>query len=200
MDRHTTPETIREHDVIDLLLRQHSLIRDLFDEVDRSQGDARTEAFARLLRLLAVHETAEEEIVHPFARRKLVDGESIINSRLQEEREAKEMLSRMDGMDTSTSEFSRQLQILRAAVFAHAAAEERYEFAELRATTSQAERRALAVGVKAAEALAPTHPHAGVESAAANLLLGPPVAIMDRARDVIRKAMGKKTTGGGSTK
>ncbi|GLX03017.1 hemerythrin domain-containing protein [Microtetraspora sp. NBRC 16547] len=196
MDRQTKPETRRENDVIDLLLRQHSLIRELFDEVDKSQGDARTEAFNRLLRLLAVHETAEEEVVHPFARRKLVDGDTIIDSRLEEEREAKEMLSRMDGMDTSTPEFSRQLEALRAAVFAHAAAEERYEFAELRAATSQAERRALAVGVKAAEALAPTHPHAGIESGAANLLLGTPVAIMDRARDVIRKATGKKTSGG----
>ncbi|MEV0967527.1 hemerythrin domain-containing protein [Microtetraspora glauca] len=195
MDRQTTPETMRENDVIDLLLRQHSLIRELFDEVDKSQGDARTEAFSRLLRLLAVHETAEEEIVHPFARHKLVNGDTIIDSRLHEEHEAKELLSQMDGMDTSTTEFSRQLEILRASVFAHAAAEERYEFAELRASTSQAERRALAVGVKAAEALAPTHPHAGVESGAANLLLGPPVAIMDRARDVIRKAMGKKTGG-----
>ncbi|GAA3834581.1 hypothetical protein GCM10022226_65020 [Sphaerisporangium flaviroseum] len=61
----------------------------------------------------------------------------------------------------------------------------------LRAETSDAERQAMAAGVKAAEAMAPTHPHAGVESATKNLLLGPPAAIMDRARDVIRKAMGK---------
>lgn len=49
----------------------------------------------------------------------------------------------------------------------------------------------MAVTVRLAEAVAPTRPHAGVESAKANLLLGPPVAIMDRARDAIRAALGK---------
>jgi len=42
--------------------------------------------------------------------------------------------------------------------------------------------------VRAAEKTAPTHPHAGVESAKANMLLGPPTAIIDRARDAIRAA------------
>ncbi|WP_248966314.1 hypothetical protein [Sphaerisporangium perillae] len=42
-----------------------------------------------------------------------------------------------------------------------------------------------------AEAMAPTHPHPGVEPATKNLLIGTPVAMMDRARDVIRQAMGK---------
>lgn len=198
MDRQTRPETMRENDVIDLLLRQHSLIRDLFDEVDRCRGEERKEAFSRLVRLLAVHETAEEEIVHPYARRKLVGGDAIVDSRLQEEEEAKEMLSRLDDMDVTTPQFTQELERLRAAVFAHAAAEERYEFAELKAATSEAERRAMAVGVKAAEAMAPTHPHpGGPESATGNILLGPPLAMMDRARDVIRKAMGKSESGEG---
>ncbi|MCT9928947.1 hemerythrin domain-containing protein [Planotetraspora sp. A-T 1434] len=197
MDRETTPGVTKEHDVIELLIRQHVQIRELFDEVDRGQGDQRREAFSRLVRLLAVHETAEEEIVHPYARRKLVGGDTIVDNRLHEEEEAKEMLARLDDMDVTTPEFSQELERLRAAVFAHAAAEERYEFSELKAATTEGERRAMAVGVKAAEAMAPTHPHPGTESAAKNLLLGPPIAIMDRARDVIRKAMGKKESGEG---
>jgi hemerythrin superfamily protein len=197
MDRKTRPETMQENDVIDLLLRQHTLIRELFDEVERSQGEQRKEAFSRLVRLLAVHETAEEEIVHPYARRKLVGGDTIVDNRLQEEEEAKEMLSRLDDMDATSPEFAQEFGRLRASVFAHAAAEERYEFSELKAATNEAERRAMAVGVKAAEAMAPTHPHPGTESATKNLLLGPPIAIMDRARDVIRKAMGKPESGDG---
>ncbi|MBP2705899.1 hemerythrin domain-containing protein [Microbispora sp. RL4-1S] len=188
---------MKENDVIDLLLRQHTIIRELFDEVDRHQGEERKRVFSRLVRLLAVHETAEEEIVHPYARRKLVDGADIVDSRLEEEREAKEMLCRLDDMDVTTPEFAQELNRLRTAVFAHAAAEERYEFSELKAATSEGERRAMAVGVKAAEAMAPTHPHPGTESAAKNLLLGPPMAVMDRARDVIRKAMGKSESGQG---
>ncbi|GAB4585097.1 hypothetical protein Ntsu_29290 [Nocardia sp. IFM 10818] len=39
--------------------------------------------------------------------------------------------------------------------------------------------------VEIAEALAPTRPHAGVESVGANLLVGPFAAMLDRARDAI---------------
>jgi hypothetical protein len=38
---------------------------------------------------------------------------------------------------------------------------------------------------KLAEAIAPTRPHAGVESQIANMLAGPFAAMLDRARDAI---------------
>lgn len=43
----------------------------------------------------------------------------------------------------------------------------------------------------AVEAMAPTHPHPGSESAAKNLTLGPFAAVIDRTRDAVRKAMGE---------
>ncbi|MEU4836080.1 hemerythrin domain-containing protein [Streptosporangium sp. NPDC023615] len=190
-DRQTVPELMDEKDVVELLLAQHSLIRDLFDEVERASAEDRPEAFQRLVRLLAVHETAEEEIVHPYARRKIDGGDAVVDDRLAEENEAKQLLMTMDKAGVDDPEFTANLALLRGAVTAHARSEERYEFTQLRARTSPAERRAMAVGVKAAEAIAPTHPHAGVESATKNLLVGTPVAMMDRARDVIRQAMGK---------
>ncbi|GAA2825865.1 hemerythrin domain-containing protein [Nonomuraea rubra] len=187
----TAPETMAETDVIDLLLAQHAMIRDLFDEVEQAPAGQRGEAFTRLVRLLAVHETAEEEIVHPYARRKIDGGDGVVDDRLEEENQAKELLSRMDQAGPDAPDFMDNLLMLRAAVEAHARSEERYEFTQLRGHTTEAERRSMAVGVKAAEAMAPTHPHPGTESATKNVLVGTPVAMMDRARDVIRKAMGK---------
>ncbi|NJP96106.1 hemerythrin domain-containing protein [Nonomuraea sp. FMUSA5-5] len=182
-----------ETDVIDLLLAQHGMIRNLFDEVEQAPaGEARAEAFTRLVRLLAVHETAEEEIVHPYARHAIDGGDGVVDDRLAEEREAKELLSRMDEAGPDAPDFMQNLLMLRAAVEAHARSEERYEFTKLRGQTSDAERRTMAAGVKAAEAMAPTHPHPGTESATKNVLMGTPIAMMDRARDVIRQAMGKK--------
>ncbi|MEU8380797.1 hemerythrin domain-containing protein [Streptosporangium sp. NPDC048865] len=189
-DRQTVPELMGENDVVDLLVRQHTMIRDLFDEVEESPtGARRAEAFERLVRMLAVHETAEEEIVHPYARLKIENGDEVVRDRLVEEREAKQMLADLEKLGTGHPDFSGRLQMLRAAVLAHARAEECYEFAQLRARTSVAERRAMAAGVKAAEALAPTHPHPGTESVVMNLLFGPSLAIVDRTRDVIRQAM-----------
>ncbi|GAA4078959.1 hemerythrin domain-containing protein [Nonomuraea soli] len=180
-----------EGDVVDLLLRQHALIRDLFDEVEQATPERRPEAFTRLVRLLAVHETAEEEVVHPWVR-KLDGGEGVVEDRLAEEHEAKQLLAQLDKDGPEAPDFLERLLLLRAAVSAHATSEERYEFNQLRAHTSAAQRRAMGAGVKAAEAMAPTHPHPGTESATKNLLAGTPVAMMDRARDVIRRAMGKQ--------
>lgn len=178
-----------DHDVVELLLEQHERIRGLFFEVQDGTGDQRRDAFRRLRRLLAVHETAEEEIVHPLARQ-LMDGRSgIVEDRLMEERHAKQVLSRLDAMDTDEPGFIAELMVLREAVLDHARAEERHEFPLIRARCGEAERRGMAVAVRAAEMVAPTRPHPGTESATRNLLLGPVTAVADRTRDLIRDAL-----------
>ncbi|MDH2424920.1 hemerythrin domain-containing protein [Sphaerisporangium sp. TRM90804] len=191
-DRQATPEVMNENDVIDLLVRQHAMIQELFAEVRGAVGDEREEAFQRLVRLLAVHETAEEEIVHPYARLLAEDGGAVVDRRLDEEKHAKMLLTRLERAGTGHPDFAREFLELRNVVLAHAWAEERDEFPLLLERTNPAERRAMAAGVRAAEALAPTHPHPGVESAARNLLLGPTAALIDRARDVVRMVMNKQ--------
>jgi hemerythrin superfamily protein len=59
---------LSEHvkDVVDLLLAQHARIEELFLLVASTHGDQRQETFDELVRLLTVHETAEEEIIHPL--------------------------------------------------------------------------------------------------------------------------------------
>jgi hypothetical protein len=185
------PETMSETEGIELLQHQHSVIHDLFIEVAAASGSERVQAFDRLVRLLAVHETAEEELVHPLARRHMSDGERlVVDDRLEEERKAKELLRELEELGPRAPGFDTLLLQLRDAVLAHARSEERYEFNWIRHRALPGELRLLATGIKAAEAMAPTHPHPGVESATANLLTGPVVAMMDRARDLIRKATG----------
>ncbi|REE99829.1 hemerythrin domain-containing protein [Thermomonospora umbrina] len=182
---------IAETDVVDLLQRQHEEIRGLFSQVLESTGRERRDAFRRLVRLLAVHETAEEEIVHPLVRRTGSDGERIVEERLREEREAKVLLSTMEGLDVDEPAFLRGLTELREAVLGHANAEERLEFPLVRDAFGEPERRALALAVRTAEATAPTHPHPGTESARRNLLTGPAVAVADRTRDLVSGAMAR---------
>lgn len=177
-------------DAIDLLIAQHSLIRDLFEEVKTTQDEARQDAFDRLRRMLAVHETAEEEVVHPTARRQVAGGDGVVADRLAEENEAKQMLSRLEELQPGEPRFVELLDELRLAVLAHARAEERYEFVRLRRETDPATLRSMAGAVQAAEAMAPTHPHPGTESATANLAFGPFLAIVDRVKDAIRGSRG----------
>jgi len=179
-----------DDDVVSLLMRQHGDIRNLFDEVEATSGEERRDAFRRLVRLLAVHETAEEEVVHPFVRRSVAGGQEIVEDRLKEEREAKEMLAVLDDMDPDGPDFLPKLIELRRDVQMHARAEERYEFIHIRRSTDVTDLAAMAKAIKAAEAMAPTRPHPGVESGAKNMALGPVAALMDRTKDTVRKAMG----------
>lgn len=177
-----------QEDVIQLLVRQHGELRELFDEVEVAKGAERTDAFHRLVRLLAVHETAEEEIVHPAAR-KGEGGDAIVDARVAEERRAKELLVTMDKIGPDAEGFDTLLVQLRDDVLAHAEHEEREEFPRLRAAYDDDRLRAMAKAVRAAETIAPTRPHPGVESPVANMLLGPPIALFDRTRDLIRSAL-----------
>ncbi|MGA4837538.1 hemerythrin domain-containing protein [Streptomyces sp. G45] len=171
-------------------MRQHGDIRNQFDAVEQSTGEARRDAFRRLVHLLAVHETAEEEVLHPLARTAFDGAEKVVEARLAEEKEAKELLARLDGMDTDDPKFLPELATLRTEVMRHARAEERYEFIHLRRTASSAQLATMARALEAAEKTAPTHPRPGTESATKNALLGPLAAVVDRTRDAVRKALG----------
>jgi predicted ester cyclase/hemerythrin superfamily protein len=186
------PESLPENDVVSLLLQQHQMIRALCDEVTAATAASRQEPFQRLLRLMAVHEAVEEEIVHPFVRRRVQGATAMVEDRLQEERAAKEMLVQLDSMGPTAAGFMPLFDQFRTAVIAHSEKEESSEFAGLREQTRPAERRAMTAAAKVAAALAPTHPHPGVESATGNLLVGTPLAMIDRARDLIRNALGPK--------
>jgi hemerythrin superfamily protein len=181
-------------DVLALLGRQHKLIGALFNKVEMTQGQQRRTAFERLVRVLAVHETIEEEIVHP-ALRQAADGAGTVETLLEEEREGKELLAELDRVGPDADGFDARLRELHHIVLRHAAHEEREEFPVLRATLTPARLRSMGVSARSAELVAPTHPHPGVEGAAANVLGGPFVAIADRVRDAVRKATQGSTTG-----
>lgn len=183
------PETMAENDIIVLLRQQHDEIRRLFAETESSEGKARRDAFDRLRRYLAVHETAEEEILHPQARRSLDNGDEVVAARLDEEHEAKQMLAALERLDPAGAPFESLVAQLKAAVLEHADSEEAEEFPAFQARHPAYQRQAMGVALKAAEAMAPTHPHPGVESARANLMVGPYAAMLDRSRDVLRQAM-----------
>jgi hemerythrin superfamily protein len=172
-------------DVVEFLKSQHEQIKSLFAETLEHSGKEREKAFIELRRLLAVHETAEEEVVHPRAKRKIADGDEVVGKLLEEEHEAKTVLGKLEELDLDGDEFTDQLKKLRDAVLDHADHEEKDEFPQLAEELSEKELERLGRAAKLAESIAPTRPHAGVESQAANLFAGPFAAMRDRARDAI---------------
>ncbi|MEH3143413.1 MAG: hemerythrin domain-containing protein [Mycobacterium kyogaense] len=177
-------------DVVAFLRDQHNLIKDLFEEVLHASGSkARETAFVELRQLLAVHETAEEMVVHPRARNDGAAGDAVVDARLREEHDAKQQLSKLESLDIASDEFITELTAFREAVLEHAEREETEEFTTLRRDLDEDELKSLAAAVRAAEAIAPTRPHPGVESAKLNFAVGPFASMLDRARDAIGAAL-----------
>jgi hemerythrin superfamily protein len=181
----TQTQVANARDVVSFLKAQHEQIKGLFEQVLKSTGSEREQAFLELRRLLAVHETAEEEIVHPRAKRELSDGESVVSARLQEEHQAKEVLAELEKLDVESTEFETKFRKFQQDVVAHAEAEEHQEFEKLQDELDDGQLERMRNAVRLAEAMAPTRPHPGVESAPANLLAGPFATMLDRARDAI---------------
>lgn len=186
------PETFVQStdDVVAFLKDQHNLIKDMFDDVlYASEPKARAKAFTDLRQLLAVHETAEEMVVHPRVRREVRAGDEIVDARLREEHAAKEQLVALENLDIESEEFIAELTVFREAVLEHAEREETEEFTKLTRELDADELKRLAGAVRAAEAIAPTRPHPGVESATLNFAVGPFASMLDRARDAIGAAL-----------
>ena len=175
------------NDVVSFLKEQHNEVKALFDNVIAASGERRAKAFFALRRTLAVHETAEEEIVHPAARRAIPGGPQIVDARLREENAAKKVLTELETLDVDSPEFDTKIRNLKARVVAHAEAEERDELSRLGDNLEPARLERMKKAVELAETFAPTRPHAGMESATANILAGPFAAMVDRSRDALSK-------------
>ncbi|MDI1465920.1 hemerythrin domain-containing protein [Catellatospora sp. KI3] len=175
----SVPERAIEHeDVIDVLLSHHEQIKALFALVGKAGATHRQETFQQLTRLIAIHETIEQQLVHPMAQRRLPDGPDLIESRVQEEEQATEDLAELYEMGVDHPEFDTRLAELRDAVIEHAELEEDEEFGYLREAVPREQLASLAAAARAAERIAP-----------ASALQGPPTAIAERVRDALSEAL-----------
>ena len=173
-------------DLIQAIREDHQQIKSLLETV-RTQLDA--EAFQKLVSKLAVHETAEEEVVHPLTRN-APGGEPVVEQSLEEEDKGKKALSELEKMGVQDPRFPASFEQLRTDVLAHAQHEEQDEHPKLARSVDAKKLESLARVFRSAENTAPTHAHSmSPESATGNIAVGPFVAIADRARDAIRNAM-----------
>jgi hemerythrin superfamily protein len=177
-------QSLPEGDVIRLLLEQHAQIRDLFAQVKSQTGEEKQKTFDALRALLAVHETAEELVLRPVTEK--VAGQGVAQARNQEEKEANEVLATLEKLSVDDPEFATKFEAFEQSVDKHAEAEEHEEFSQVLAQCDEGQRATMGRKIKAAEALAPTHPHPSVAGdRTAQMLTGPFAAMVDRVRDVV---------------
>ena len=146
-------------DVVTRVRRQHETIRGLFDDVEAASPARRAEAFQPLVRLLAVHETAEEMVVYPALLLAGFDARAVVQARKVEEDQAKKHLAELEGLDAGSRDFLGQLRAFRDEVEAHAEAEEAEVLPLLDEHRAAHELRLMDFWFVMAETVAPTHAH-----------------------------------------
>jgi hypothetical protein len=180
--------TAVQDDVVDILHAQHQRIQDVIGKTMVATGREKRDLFEGLVRLMAVHEVAEEELVHPLARREMGPQRQVVDERLQEEQQIKRSLAELYDLGTDHADFNERLARLRDAARVHAEREERDELPHVRQALAAKNLQRLASIVLGVERdAAPTRPHPNIPpSAAVNMLTGPPLSVFDRMRDAMR--------------
>lgn len=113
-----------------VLQRQHATVRaELADVLDVS-GTQRSAAFAKVRRLLAVHEALEQEVVH--GRPGEPGRAEVTPTTVAQEVAASKALTHLETLDPASEEFVTAYRQLCEDILAHAALEEREELPLLR--------------------------------------------------------------------
>ena len=176
-----------KEDVIDILLVQHSRIRELFTEVKGSDGRLKQRTFDELRALLATHETGEELILRPVSGNDA--GSEVADALNHEEENATRRLADLEKMDPGSAKFDRAFAAFEQAVLGHAQHEETEEFPAVREHENPDKLVALGKMLRAAERAGPTHAHpSAAGSATAQWTIGPFASLLDHARDAIKEA------------
>lgn len=118
------------YDLVDVLLAQHARVRELIAEISDAPGEHKKRPFHELRTLLAIHEAAEEMLVHPVTQ--YVGDGKVADARVAEEQDAARVIARLETLDVAGPEFARVFAEFARAVSKHAEKEESEEFPALR--------------------------------------------------------------------
>ncbi len=174
-------------DVIELLKQDHAEVNELFRRYQLASRTETTDDLVRqVVRELSVHAAIEEQFVYPLLRFRVADGRAMADESIAEHHEVKELLSRIEGSAPGSSARADLMAELIEAVRAHVEDEEGEVFPRLRENTDETLRRSLGKLARAAKYAVPTHPHPLVPgTATAQLLAGPWLTLVDKARDLV---------------
>jgi hemerythrin superfamily protein len=130
----TDPST----DVTAVIAPQHEQVKQILQLVTERRGEARQTAFHQLRLTLALHETAEEQAIHPHVKQQLRGGDAAATDRVAEEKGAGKAIAELERLDLDSDEFTSKFTVLASRVIEHAAAEETYEWPVLREIADRA--------------------------------------------------------------
>lgn len=185
-------------DAFEVLARDHAEVKQMLAQLEQGAtsgagaGDEQLIQRKKLAEQLVIeesrHEAAEEMYFWPAVREHLPDGGELADTAIGQEREAKEMLAKLEKVEADDPEFEKLLTDFIRAGRKHIDYEEFQVWPWLR--TALTEQQAEELGEKLADGkkTAPTrpHPHAPASPGALKSA-APAAAAADKARDAFTK-------------
>jgi hemerythrin superfamily protein len=132
--------------IFDLLAEDHSKVKALLAQVQETGDRAektRDKLFAEIKKDLEIHADFEEQVFYPKARA-ATGLEDVIEDSLEEHSEAKELLSKLESMKSTSKEWLNTIEELTEAVEHHAQDEEKKLFPKARKTLDEADAEEMA--------------------------------------------------------
>jgi len=151
-------------DAIAVIASQHEHVKKLLEAVRQETGHRRATAFHNLRLTLALHETAEEQAIHPQALRQLGPYDRAAADRIAEEQTAGQTIAALELADADSDQFKYTFGHLATSVTDHAAAEEADEWPALHSITDPAVINAMTEQMRAVTELAEDPSAPGIQA------------------------------------
>ena len=179
-----------------LLKQDHQNVEALFsrfEELARGNGTkAKFDVVQKIIEHLSVHAGIEEQVFYPAVREALADSKPMILEALEEHHAVKVMLSEIEKLSPEAERLDAKVTVLIENVRHHVKEEEGELFPQVRDAMTVQQLDELGETMEKAKETAPTRPHPfQPDQPPANVLLGLPVAMLDRAVPTGKQFVGK---------
>ncbi len=181
-------------DAIALLRKDHREVKELFRRYRRLGAGATTrkaQTMERIVKELSVHAAVEEQVFYPDVKAEVRGTKRLVDHALDEHQELKENLAKVQRLEPGSEEFEATMRTIMNDVNEHVKEEEAELFPKVRQAKSKRELQDMATVMRTAKNAAPTRPHPKAPSTPpGNVIVGAASAVVDRARDAVRGAIG----------
>ncbi len=186
-------------DAIAMLRADHREVERLFKQFEKAGPNAhatRRQIVDKIIEELSRHAVIEEQVFYPAVREAVPDTEDIVLESLEEHHIVKWTLSELETMDPEHERFVAKATVLMESVRHHVEEEESELFPKVREVLKR--KRLVEVGEAMAKAkeVAPSRPHPRApDTPPGNLVAGAGAAVVDKAKDAVKKATKPSSSG-----
>jgi hemerythrin superfamily protein len=180
---------------ISLLKQDHGNVEALFkryEALDADEYGEKRRIVDLLIEQLSIHATIEEQFFYPAVRQATEKGAKLALEGLEEHHIVKMTLNELEKMAPTGERFDAKVTVLIESVRHHVEEEEQELFQAVRKSMKVAQLEQLGDTMEAAKATAPTRPHPFLPDIPPfNVILGAPVAVLDRVVTTARDVAGR---------